>query len=61
VKSTSATVGVYARNILLWTPRANAYVDPEATNLTNDLAGELGEYSTAPISRSYGFILKFIF
>ena len=51
----------YGRNFLLWTPRANIYVDPESTNYGNDLTGLLGEFGTAPLSKSYGFVLKLAF
>lgn len=54
----SGTVGVFGRNFLLWTPKSNVYVDPEATNLGNDLGGQIGEFATTPLTRSYGIILK---
>jgi TonB-linked SusC/RagA family outer membrane protein len=57
----SGSLGVYGRNFLLWTPRANIYVDPESTNYGNDLTGLLGEFGTAPLSKSYGFVLKLAF
>ncbi len=58
IKAGGATVGVYGRNFLLWTPQSNVFVDPEATNLGNDLKGLLGEYSSTPLTKSYGIILK---
>ena len=61
IKASSATIGVYGRNLLLWTPKANVYVDPEASNLGNDLAGQLGEFATAPLTKNYGVVLKIIF
>ncbi len=61
VRLASATIGVFGRNFLLWTPRANVYVDPEATNLGNDLGGQVGEFATTPLTRSYGIILKATF
>jgi len=61
IKASNATIGVYGRNFLLWTPKANVYVDPEATNLGNDLSGQLGEFASAPLTKSYGVILKIIF
>lgn len=61
IKANYASVGCYARNILLWTPVANMYVDPEATNYGNDLSGELGEFRTAPTSQSFGVLLKITF
>jgi hypothetical protein len=61
IKASSASFGVYGRNFLLWTPKANVYVDPEATNLGNDLTGQLGEFASAPLSKQYGLILKVVF
>lgn len=61
VKATNATIGIYARNILLWTPKANVYVDPEATNLGNDLTSQFGEFAATPIAYSYGAILRITF
>ena len=55
------SLGLYARNLLLWTPASNMYVDPEGTNLGNDLAGELGEFRAAPTSRNFGAMLKITF
>jgi hypothetical protein len=61
IGSSSATIGVFARNILLWTPKSNVYIDPEATNLGNDLSSDYGEFATAPLSQQYGLIVKCIF
>ncbi|AYD49182.1 SusC/RagA family TonB-linked outer membrane protein [Arachidicoccus soli] len=54
-------VGIYAKNLLLWTPASNAFVDPEATNYGTDLNGELGEFRTAPLEKEFGFVLKVLF
>ncbi len=61
VTASSASLGVYGRNFLLWTPKNNVYVDPEATNGGNDLQGEYGEISSTPLTKSYGLILKVVF
>jgi len=58
IHSTNLSIGVYARNILLWTPKSNFYIDPEASNLGNDIGSELGEFRTAPISQQYGVSLR---
>jgi TonB-linked SusC/RagA family outer membrane protein len=49
---------VYARNLLLWTPESNYYIDPEATNFGNDLTSQFGEFETAPVSKQFGIALK---
>jgi TonB-linked SusC/RagA family outer membrane protein len=61
IKAQSASIGVFARNILLWTPNNNVYVDPEATNLGNDLQGEFGELAGPPLTKSFGAIVKIVF
>ena len=61
LKLSSISIGVFARNFLLWTPKANVFVDPEATNLGNDLTGLLGEFSTTPISKNFGVKLNAAF
>jgi TonB-linked SusC/RagA family outer membrane protein len=58
VKASNASLGIYGRNFLLWTPKDNVYVDPEATNLGNDLGSQLGEFATAPLTKEFGIILK---
>lgn len=58
IRATNLSVSVYGRNFLLWTPRSNFYLDPEASNLGNDLASELGEFRTAPTSYQFGVALK---
>ena len=61
VLANQASIGVYAKNILLWTPKSNMYLDPEGTNLGNDLGGEIGEFRAAPTSESFGATLKITF
>ncbi|HTQ65383.1 MAG TPA: SusC/RagA family TonB-linked outer membrane protein [Puia sp.] len=61
VKASSAAIGIYARNILLWTPKSNLYVDPEATNFGNDLVSQFGEFAATPLSRNFGATLKITF
>jgi len=45
------------RNLFLWTPSSNNFIDPETTTFGNDLAGEFGEFSSGPSIRSYGFTI----
>lgn len=61
IKSNMATVSIYIRNLLLWTPEGNMYVDPETTNFGNDLASQFGEFETTPSSVQYGVALKLSF
>jgi TonB-linked SusC/RagA family outer membrane protein len=58
IKVHNLSLTVYARNLLLWTPQSNVYIDPEASNFGNDLTSQLGEFETAPVSKQYGVSLK---
>ncbi|MEP6948431.1 MAG: SusC/RagA family TonB-linked outer membrane protein [Ginsengibacter sp.] len=58
IKVHNLSLTVYARNLLLWTPKSNVYIDPEASNFGNDLTSQLGEFETAPVSKQYGVSLK---
>lgn len=54
-------VSVVGRNLLLFTPAQNNYIDPEATNLGNDLRSEFGETTGTSSTRSYGGSVKVVF
>ncbi len=58
IKVHNLSLTIYARNLLLWTPQSNLYIDPEASNFGNDLTSQLGEFETAPISKQFGVALK---
>lgn len=58
IGSGNLSVSLYARNLMLWTPASNPYIDPEASNLGNDLTSQLGEFRTAPTSKTFGVALK---
>jgi TonB-linked SusC/RagA family outer membrane protein len=46
------------RNLLLWTPVDNNFIDPESTSFGNDLVSELGEFRTGPTVRSFTASLR---
>lgn len=48
-------------NILLWTPRENAYIDPETTTFGNDVSAKFGEFGANPSNQSYSFGLNIAF
>jgi TonB-linked SusC/RagA family outer membrane protein len=60
IKSTNLMLTLYGRNFILWTPKGNMYVDPEVSNLGNDLTSEFGEYGggTGPTTHVFGVSLK---
>ncbi|WP_339915867.1 SusC/RagA family TonB-linked outer membrane protein [Yeosuana marina] len=58
----SLTLSVYGKNLMLWTPDDNPYVDPEVTSFGgNDLTTEFGEFAANPAQRTYGLALKMSF
>ncbi|HKG07206.1 MAG TPA: hypothetical protein VKB19_12140, partial [Pedobacter sp.] len=56
-----AAITVYGRNLLTWLPASNRYIDPEVSNLGNDLASEFGEFRTGPSVRNFGLSLNLTF
>ncbi len=57
----SANLSIYGRNLFLWTPAENSYVDPETTTWDNDIEGLFGEFNGAPGVRTYGLKLDLTF
>lgn len=58
---TSANLGIYGRNLIIWTPEENNFVDPESSTFGNDLFGAFGEFAGSPTARSFGFKLNVTF
>ncbi|MFI5193336.1 MAG: SusC/RagA family TonB-linked outer membrane protein [Chitinophagales bacterium] len=59
IKSDNLMLTFYGRNFILWLPKGNKYIDPEVSNLGNDLQSEFGEYSpTGPTTVQFGISLK---
>ena len=56
---TGLRVSLIGRNLFLWTPVDNQFIDPETTSFGNGLEAEFGEFSANPTTRSYGFALVF--
>ena len=57
----SANVSLFGRNLFLWTPAKNSFVDPETTTWDNDIEGLFGEFNGAPSVRTYGLKLDLTF
>lgn len=54
------TVGIFGNNLFLWTPKSNAYVDPEVNS--SGAGNEQGfDFSANPSVRNYGINLKVSF
>ncbi|MFP5438348.1 MAG: SusC/RagA family TonB-linked outer membrane protein [Bacteroidia bacterium] len=54
----SLSASIIGRNLFLWTPKSNQYIDPEVSTFGNDLSSQFGEFSANPSTRSIGFSLK---
>lgn len=52
------TLSFIGRNLFLFTPKKNNYVDPEVANMGNDLTSEFGEISSGTSYRSFGGAIK---
>lgn len=57
----TASISLYGRNLLLWTPAKNSFIDPETSTFGNDLIGMFGEFAGAPSVRTYGLKLNVSF
>lgn len=57
----NASFSLYGKNLALWTPDENPYVDPELSTFGSDLNSEVGEFGTNPSQRSYGASVKLTF
>jgi len=57
----SAQLSLYGRNLFLWTPADNSFIDPETSTWGNDLTGMFGEFAGAPSVRTYGLKLNVSF
>ena len=58
---TALQVSLIGRNLFMWTPKKNNFVDPESTNYGNDIYSELGEFASAPTTRTFGGGVKVTF
>ena len=55
------SLSLIGHNLFLITPKKQNYVDPESSNLGNDLGSEFGELMGTVSTRSYGVNLKVVF
>lgn len=54
----SIDVGLVGTNLLLWTPVANSFTDPEQTTFGNDLEADYGDFGATPTTRGFGFSIR---
>ena len=57
----SVQISLIGRNLFIWTPEENDFIDPESTTFGNDLEADYGEYSATPTVRSMGVNLRLTF
>lgn len=57
----NASFTLYGKNLALWTPDENPYVDPELSTFGSGLLSEQGEFGANPSQRSYGVSVKLTF
>lgn len=51
-------IGISGKNLFLWTPKDQYYIDPELSTFGNDLLADFGEYGAQPSVRSLSFNVK---
>jgi len=54
----NASISLFGRNLVLWTPAENHFVDPEGSTFGTGLESQIGEFSSIPTNASYGLSLK---
>ena len=52
------SLSIIGRNLFLWTPESNQFIDPEISTFGTDLSSQFGEFSANPSTRSLGFSVK---
>lgn len=57
----SVQLSLIGRNLFIWTPEDNHFIDPESTTFGNDLEADYGEFSATPTVRSMGVNLRITF
>ena len=57
----SMSFTLYGKNLALWTPGSNSYIDPELSTFGTGLLSEQGEFATNPSQRTFGGTLKLTF
>ena len=60
-KVSNASITAFGRNVALWTPEENHFVDPEGSTFGTGIDGQLGEFGGLPTSASYGLALRLSF
>lgn len=54
----NASITVFGKNLIIWTPEGNHFVDPEGSTFGVGLPAQIGEFSQAPSNYQFGATLK---
>jgi len=58
----NAALSIYGKNLALWTPSENPYIDPELSTFgAASIVSEQGEFGANPTQRTYGASIKLTF
>ncbi|HMK06560.1 MAG TPA: TonB-dependent receptor, partial [Flavobacterium sp.] len=57
----NASFSIYGKNLAMWTPDENPYIDPELSTFGDGLLSEQGEFGANPSQRAFGASLKLTF
>jgi TonB-linked SusC/RagA family outer membrane protein len=55
------TISLIGKDLLIWTPKDQTFIDPETTTFGNDLQADFGEYGATPSTRSLTIDLRILF
>ena len=58
INAYNMTVSIIGRNLLLFTPTDNQFIDPETTSFGTGIEADFGEFSANPTARSLGIALR---
>jgi hypothetical protein len=58
---TNASFTIYGKNLAMWTPDENPYIDPELSTFGDGILSEQGEFGSNPSQRAFGASLKLTF
>ncbi len=57
----NVSITIYGKNLAMWTPNSNSYVDPEISTYGTGILSEFGESYATPSQRTFGTSLKLTF
>ena len=58
---TNIALGLYGKNLFLWTPGDNPYIDPEVSTYGQGIVSDFAEFRANPAQRAFGGFVKLSF